>query len=466
MEMLWVDKHAPKEANELVGNYSNVVKLRNWLKMWGKQKKAALVSGPPGIGKTSAVNVIVREVGFDVFELNASDKRSKRFVSDIDVNSTNYNGKKRIIVMDEVDGMSSDDRGGVQELIKQIKDSKVPIICICNDRQKPSVRTLANYCLDIKWQRPQVNVVVKRILHVAKKENINITPVEAEKIAVAQNCDLRQIIGSLQMLSRGSDKFNAGMIKDKVFSFTGMESAKFLFNERRVIKTSNDRKTAQDKRYEAFFVDYSMTPLIVQERYVNSCIASRDVKGLDLLKRVSEAADAVCDADEMSHSLHQDQDWNLLPHVAMLNVRVASISGGQIGFPGFPTWFGKNSKRNKHKRLLSEMSMNMRDKCRVGTNDLRLDYMGHIRRSIMNPLMASNVNDPIKFMNAYGITRDDVFGAIQDLQLGNNQFGSLTTKNKSAFTRAYNKANPPEFVELKGKRKKATHEKKDKKKRK
>ena len=37
--------------------------------------------------------------------------------------------------MDEVDGMSgSGDRGGISELIRQIKTTKQPIICICNDR--------------------------------------------------------------------------------------------------------------------------------------------------------------------------------------------------------------------------------------------------------------------------------------------------------------------------------------------
>ena len=46
------------------------------------------------------------------------------------------------------------DRGGSPELIKTIKNSRTPIICICNDRQKNNVRTLANHCYDLKFQRP------------------------------------------------------------------------------------------------------------------------------------------------------------------------------------------------------------------------------------------------------------------------------------------------------------------------
>lgn len=55
--------------------------------------------------------------------------------------------------MDEVDGMSAGDRGGMAELIQLIKKTKIPIICICNDRSSPKVRSLANYCLDLRFRR-------------------------------------------------------------------------------------------------------------------------------------------------------------------------------------------------------------------------------------------------------------------------------------------------------------------------
>ena len=45
------------------------------------------------------------------------------------------NLNKSLIIMDEVDGMSSGDRGGITAMINLIKNSRVPIICICNDRQ-------------------------------------------------------------------------------------------------------------------------------------------------------------------------------------------------------------------------------------------------------------------------------------------------------------------------------------------
>lgn len=49
---------------------------------------------------------------------------------------------KACLIMDEVDGMSAGDRGGVSELIDMIKKSRTPIICICNDSFSQKLKTL------------------------------------------------------------------------------------------------------------------------------------------------------------------------------------------------------------------------------------------------------------------------------------------------------------------------------------
>ena len=56
--------------------------------------------------------------------------------------------------MDEVDGMSAGDRGGVADLIASIKISKIPIICICNDRYSQKLKSLVNYCLLLSFRKP------------------------------------------------------------------------------------------------------------------------------------------------------------------------------------------------------------------------------------------------------------------------------------------------------------------------
>ncbi len=76
---LWVDKHKPRDASELVGNPGIIHDIRTWLSCWDAvhlhgaapppskgakakdyTKKAVLLSGPPGIGKTSSAHIIAK----------------------------------------------------------------------------------------------------------------------------------------------------------------------------------------------------------------------------------------------------------------------------------------------------------------------------------------------------------------------------------------------------------------------
>lgn len=206
---MWTDLYAPRTKEDLVGNEGLVEQLEDWLKDWddvhirGNKKvahqyggnfrggrggfmgggggnqwsnapnvnaKAVLLSGPPGIGKTSAARIVCGNLGFEVLEMNASDTRNKNSIQNMlrdlsqnqsldyfsvagkkktDSNqfATIFGGgvtKKSVIIMDEVDGVGAGDRGGIGALIQVIKQSKTPIICICNDRMDRKLTSLVN----------------------------------------------------------------------------------------------------------------------------------------------------------------------------------------------------------------------------------------------------------------------------------------------------------------------------------
>jgi replication factor C subunit 1 len=44
-----------------------------------------------------------------------------------------------------------------------IKNTTVPIICICNDRQSEKIRSLAGHCFDIKFHKPNKQMIAKRL---------------------------------------------------------------------------------------------------------------------------------------------------------------------------------------------------------------------------------------------------------------------------------------------------------------
>lgn len=107
------------------------------------------------------------ELNYMVSEFNASDIRNKSGVNLMESSSFNMDISKSLqkplIIMDEVDGMSAGDRGGISAIIQMIKNSRIPIICICNDRRCEKIKSLANHCYDISFHKPSKIAVVKRL---------------------------------------------------------------------------------------------------------------------------------------------------------------------------------------------------------------------------------------------------------------------------------------------------------------
>ena len=159
-DQLWTVKYAPTSMAQICGNKTQVDKLQNWLKNWHQSAKynfkkpgkdgsgayrAVMIHGPPGIGKTTAAHLVAKLEGFDIVESNASDTRSKKLMEAslkgvLDNRSLmGYFGRgyevvdktkqKLVLIMDEVDGMSAGDRGGVGQLAAICKKTNVGLSC-------------------------------------------------------------------------------------------------------------------------------------------------------------------------------------------------------------------------------------------------------------------------------------------------------------------------------------------------
>ncbi len=74
-----------------------------------------------------------------------------------------------------------------------IKTTKVPIICICNDRQSAKIRSLANHCFDLRFQKPRVEQIKGAMMSVCFKEGLKIEPQAITEMVLASGQDVRQV---------------------------------------------------------------------------------------------------------------------------------------------------------------------------------------------------------------------------------------------------------------------------------
>lgn len=486
---LWVNKYKPNQPAQLIGNGAKIAELRKFLTTWedvhlkgpevkGKDKpmKSVLISGAPGVGKSSAATIIAKQLGFEVVEVNASDTRGasgkdvkegvggkasnaiREMVTNRAVNFFTGKPKKMCLIMDEVDGMSGGDRGGVQELIACIKISKIPIICICNDKYNQKLKSLQNYTMDLPFVKPTKVQILKRMLKIAQDEGITMSEAAMEALIETCSNDIRQIINQLQMRRLTKQTFEFDDVKS--LAKKDLDMGPF---------TAMDKLTNRDaglltvtERLNLVFQDSDLIPLFVQENYLQyrPFAARNDAERLQI---VANAATCISHGDIMNRSVRMKQNWGLMPYANMVSsvMPASMVRGGretfheyERNFNRFPGWLGKNSSAGKMKRLLHEVHSHAMtsNAFKADSAGMRCDYLPLIKDLTSRPMWEppqgkgkEGIEDVMEIMNSYCLTRQD-WESIYDLCKFPKGVGPefvdvlkpIATATKTAFTRACN----------------------------
>jgi len=479
---LWTSKYAPTTMSQICGNKGQVDKITKWLKGWSTAHKygfakkgpeglggyrAIMIHGPPGIGKTTAAHLAAKLAGYDVLESNASDTRSKKLVesnlSEVlkntsllgffagDGKDVDQHKKNIVLIMDEVDGMSAGDRGGVGALAKICKTTDIPMILICNERKLPKMRPFDHVTLDLGFQRPKTDQIRSRIATVCHREGLKIPINVIDALIEGSNKDIRQVINMIstakldqtamgfdegKSMSKAWEKHVALKPWDIAYKLLGGG----LFHE-------NSKATLNDK-IELYFNDHEFSYLMIQENYLKtkpglaSNAGSEREQRLKALQLAENAAESISDGDLVDRMIHgSQQQWSLMPtHAVFSTVRPCSFVWGQVtGKTEFTSWLGNNSKQGKLTRFVKEIQSHMRLRSSGDRHEIRQQYLPVLWTQLVQRLEKEGkecVDEVIELMDSYFLTRDD-FEAIMELGLGpqDQKYVTLETKTKASFTR-------------------------------
>jgi chromosome transmission fidelity protein 18 len=244
--MMWTEKYRARKFTDLIGDERTHRAVLRWLKGWepivfpglakssrskkpGQEdedeermhRKVLLLSGPPGLGKTTLAHVCAKQAGYEVLEINASDERSRDVVKgrirdalgtenvkganvEVGENKVRRAAKPVCVVVDEVDGVvggagSGGEGGFMKALIDLVmldqrnarytaenggKSGKKrkgdtfrflrPLILVCNDLYHPSLRPLRASTIAemIHVRQAPLENVVQRVKNIFSREGI------------------------------------------------------------------------------------------------------------------------------------------------------------------------------------------------------------------------------------------------------------------------------------------------------
>lgn len=375
MSELWADKYRPQELGELVGQPQAVREILSWAEGWRKgkpSKPALLLYGPAGTGKTAAAQALARQMGWDLVEMNASDKRSfdviKHVAGTAAAAGTLFSGTtgKRLVVLDEVDNVYGvADRGGYRAIGELIEDPRNPVVLIANDQYEIPWQIRAS-CLMINFRRVRQDAIVGALQKICRAKKIEGEPIALKVIAETSNGDLRSAINDLQALAEGKKHL---AIKDVVLYKRDREAN--IFD---VLSQLTRATTAKQARELLWSLDMPPGDVLA---WIDENIPKVLADPADL----AEAYEAIARADIFLGRTKRRQAYRMWKYASdMMTAGVAMSRKGELKFARFqlPTVIMKMSRTRATRATRDSVAKKVAGRCHTSSHVARKDFLPYL----------------------------------------------------------------------------------------
>ena len=356
--MNWLELHKPKYINDIKINIDEIQKAVNWINNYKKKlevPKVLLIIGDTGVGKTLLADLILKEYNYQKIELNSTDVRSQKKISDFLIKSLTYknvvdmfnNGNSPIgLLIDEIDTICKlNDKGGFTEFLnilknnekfetlkknienkKKIRKTKIlvedyiklynPIICTSNNINDKKLNELKKFSEVIYLNKPNIEELILIIDNLYNIYNQKVDTNVKFEIAEYSQGDVRRLVMLLEDLHYFSD---GNIITNKIFEHFKktysekeidiqlIDSTKLLITKKMTIKESQ----------HYFDVECLLTPLMLYHNSIDYIKNTEDTskKKLTTYKNVLES---LCIHDTIQTNIFEVQDWDELYDIASI----------------------------------------------------------------------------------------------------------------------------------------------------
>lgn len=368
---LWLDKYKPEKVYEIIGQGKAIKETLAYLDSW-RPGQAAFLHGPPGVGKTLLIETLAKERKLSLLRLNASDNRTASKIEEqlgSASKASDLFGSGKLILIDEVDGISAQERGAVGALNKIIRESVFPIFIIANNPWKPKLSPLRTSCKMIKFSKVMKPSIEKRLRDICKSEGIEAEEPALKSLARFAQGDLRSAISDLQIVAQ----WKKGL-KEKDLSILGYREREInIFSALPVIfhsrKVSATRKTIfeMDKDPDEVFL------------WIESNIHQEFVR-----EKLAEAYDLMSRADIMRGRVQKQQNWRFKGFMTDLMSGISVVKGETHRPPGFkpfqqPTRISLLGRSRARRAMMDSLALKVGGFTHSSKRAARRDYLPYLK---------------------------------------------------------------------------------------
>ncbi len=328
---LWINKWKPNDVGDIVGNKQAVSKIDEWISKFDKHNNnAIIISGSHGIGKTLAVELLLKKYNYTSKVIYPDELKNFRNGNDTEFNDYyNYDNsvfskfkmkskenslenKKIAIVFDEIESISlSSEKKYVFNIFKtNAKSKSFPLIFISKTNHSKLLNDLKKYCTEIKFYSPSSYDLTKFIQKICKEEHIEVKDYSSlEKIIQFSQYDVRRLVNILQEYSYNYKSLNNDDVDKFIEKSIDKDTSVGLF-EASLELLNNENNF--DKIYKLYEIDKVLIPLMVHENYYKKIISSKNKNSFEeQVQQMVDISESISIGDTIETSIYTDQNWYL-----------------------------------------------------------------------------------------------------------------------------------------------------------
>ena len=372
---MWSDKFRPRLISDMVGNEKARASVLKWATTWHPGIKPLLLVGPPGIGKTTISQLLAQEFDYDIIGMNASDIRNKAGIRELldPVMDGNTIMGTPLIFIDEVDGIHGRSNfGGVEELIKILKEPTVRIILAANFNDSDKMKNLNKVVQTITFKPIPPRLLQVYLSHVLKSEGVSLGPGTTIRTITKSRGDIRSLLNIAQTFKTG---FSPDMTKSS--DSLGIEQGVELFFKAKTLSDARDIllliKTDPRTKISAFYSSVIMT----------SSLSSEQLKII---------LGALSEADVLYGRIMRHQEWRLLRYLdnILLKMYIPNLS---ISYSKYNLSWSLLSKLRWRAASVRKLFAYLAPKFHVSTSVFATLYMPYIMYNIKNEIIQLDLDE-------------------------------------------------------------------------
>jgi replication factor C large subunit len=398
MNAPWTVKYRPKGLADVAGNKAAIQQILDWLDAWPKgppKKRALLLHGPPGTGKTVSVEAIANERSLDLVEINASDKRNRDALERTVGAATRQSdlfGRSRLMLIDEVDGINlNEDRGAVDTIVRLVEETQVPVILTANDPWDPKIGPIRNATTMIEYKRLGLRDSLPYLKKICSMEGVEVEEQALRLIVDRNQGDMRSIMNDLQVLTSGRKK----LTYDEAAWLGFRDRRATIFDALRTVFTS---PTCLQARRATDMADMDLD-MFFEWVYENTPRQLNDPSDL------SQAMSALAQADLYRARIDRTRAWELLPYAIEMETAGVAMAK-ELTKPAwvpmkFPERIQLLSRTRKMRSIQSELGRCIGARCHISSRRAIPHYLPYIKY-----ILEKNQTEGTRLVEWLGLSED------------------------------------------------------------